>query len=639
MSLYSTTKGKTMDDIVFSIADQIKHGIDNLEDGNRELRLDIAKLNELAGTKAATCSDHVTSRSYLTFALSLLPTDHWKSHYDISLRFSLRLAKSCYSCGDLEKAQCILAETLGQCHSLEDKLPGNALLARSESHHACLDFCESHLPCCILLTIFFATVLFDRKSFIDAYTLCHEVLSQLGEEIPESLQGNQMSEMAESTSKLLRSISDSDLLEMKEMDDRLSITMNFYSIISQVACFRKPEMVPFFVCRRVQLTMEKGLCKYSIVGFVSYAWALCDDKIAKKDIENASRIGKAAMSCWMKRYHTTELLPNLYLSYYGFVAFHTEPLQVCANMLRQGFDVGMSLGETGIAFFNLSRYIEIALMAGDKLPTLLEKVDYYLKLANTYQNETAKLFLSLHRERISILMDKEGTAIDVPDTASENVLSSVYFNRAIQAYWQGHSERCQHYIKKSSYTTNSDACQLLLITFIDGMNSFQLLKRTSNGKLRSIPRNAIIVLKNVASLSSWNFLNKVRYDQTPLDAIVFMKSLISLLYLLRYSSQVHLLEAEQFSLQNLNSEAQASYAAAISSARSSGFIHEQGLACELAGHHYKKVFDLRSAWSFFDQAKRCYTEWGSQMKVDSVTQQLDSLSDYAPVGPSSSSSS
>ena len=118
-----------------------------------------------------------------------------------------------------------------------------------------------------------------------------------------------------------------------------------------------------------------------------------------------------------------------------------------------------------------------------------------------------------------------------------------------------------------------------------------------------------------------------------------MKSLISFLHLLRYSYQVHLLEAEQFSLQNQNSEAHASYAAAINSARSSGFIHEQGLACELAGHHYKKVFDLHSAWSFFDQAKRCYTEWGSQLKVDSVTQQLDSLSDYAPGGESSSSSS
>ena len=140
MSLYSLTKGKVVDDIVFPIIDQIKHGIGNLEGENIEIRIDVAELNELAGMKAATCSDHVTSRSYLTFALSLLPTDHWKSHYDLSLRFSLRLAKSCYSCGDLEKAQCILEETLVQCHSIQDKLPGNELLARSESHQNVLTF-------------------------------------------------------------------------------------------------------------------------------------------------------------------------------------------------------------------------------------------------------------------------------------------------------------------------------------------------------------------------------------------------------------------------------------------------------------------------------------------------------------------
>ena len=81
--------------------------------------------------------------------------------------------------------------------------------------------------------------------------------------------------------------------------------------------------------------------------------------------------------------------------------------------------------------------------------------------------------------------------------------------------------------------------------------------------------------------------------------------------------QVHLLEAEQFSFQKRNIKAQSSYAAAINSARLSGFIHEQGLACELAGYHFKKVSDLPSAWISFEQAKQCYVEWGSQMKVDS----------------------
>jgi predicted ATPase len=125
------TKGNVADNILFSIADQIKHGIGNLAEEKPELRIDIAILYELAGTKAVACSDHAASRSYLTYALSLLPNDHWKSHYDLSLQFSLQLAKSCYSCGDLERAQCILQEMTGHCHSIQDTVPANALLATS----------------------------------------------------------------------------------------------------------------------------------------------------------------------------------------------------------------------------------------------------------------------------------------------------------------------------------------------------------------------------------------------------------------------------------------------------------------------------------------------------------------------------
>ena len=648
MSLYSTTKGNLnlVSEIVFSIADQIKYGIDNIDDESPELRIDIAKLYELAGMQASANSDHAASRSYLINALALLPTDLWKSHYGLSLRFSLRLAKSCYSCGDLEKAHSILGETMVQCHSLEDKLPGYALLARSESHHArsrffrgtFVEFCFSNN---LRVTI---TVHLDRKSFMEAYTLCLETLSQLGEEMPKPLQSCRISEMIQATS----SISDNDLLEMKEMDERLGTTMHFYSILSIAAFFGKREMLPYVACRMTQLTLESGICKHSIIGLVVYAMVLCNGNFVKKDIDSASRIGKAAMSCSKKRYHTSEQLPQLYVVYYGFVAPHTEPLQSCADMLRQGFHAGMSLGETGIAFFNASFHIPTAVAAGNRLPTLLEKVDYYLKLANTYQNEITKTFISINRETISILIGNGGPsisttyAIDAPtDRESTHILEALYFNHAIQSYWQGYSERCWYYIRKFILLPSSNLWRLHLSTFIEGMNAFQLLKTKSNGRLRSIPRNAILVLKTAASLSSWNWQNKVRYNHPHSDALAVLFSvlfLISFSICCAMSYQVYLLKAEQFSFQNRNSEAQSSYAAAINSARSSGFIHEQGLACELAGYHFKKVFDLPNAWISFDLAKQCYVEWGSQMKVDSVSRQLTSLSDFMPGGPSSSSS-
>ena len=356
---------------------------------------------------------------------------------------------------------------------------------------------------------------------MEAYTLCHKVLSQLGEEIPESLQPDQITEMVEATSKMVQRISEKDLLEMKEMDERLSITMNFYRIMGHAVYFGKPGMILFVASRMVQLTMENGLCEHSILGFVQFAAIICSSKIAKKSIERASQIGKAAMSCSRKRYNTATQLPSIYHCYYGFIAFHTEPLQTCADMLRQGFDAGMSLGESDTAFVNAIQHIRTAVIAGESLPILLEKVDYYLALANTYQNEIAKTYFSIFRGTISTLIDKgvptslSSLAIDAPtNIANAQVLEVIYFHRAIQAYWQSHSERCQYYIKKfleKSYDVGK--LNSMIIVFIHGMNSFQLMKRQSSTKNRSISKRAIKELKTAASLSSWNFSNKVRYGQ------------------------------------------------------------------------------------------------------------------------------
>lgn len=128
------TKGQDVNDIVFPMVDQIKLGIDYLEDDNPEFRVELAKLNEIAGMKAVVCSDYETARSYFAYAMSLLPNNHWKSHYDITLRCSLGLAKTQYSCGDVDNAQCTLQDVIRQCESFEDTLPACDLLVRCKIH-------------------------------------------------------------------------------------------------------------------------------------------------------------------------------------------------------------------------------------------------------------------------------------------------------------------------------------------------------------------------------------------------------------------------------------------------------------------------------------------------------------------------
>jgi hypothetical protein len=73
------------------------------------------------------------------------------------------------------------------------------------------------------------------------------------------------------------------------------------------------------------------------------------------------------MSCSTMQYCDSELLLNINLVYYSQLAYHNEPFQTCADMSWQGFDAGMSLGETGIAFLHSSLHILSALIAGERL--------------------------------------------------------------------------------------------------------------------------------------------------------------------------------------------------------------------------------------------------------------------------------
>jgi predicted ATPase len=114
------------------IADQMKHRIMDMEDEWPESRIDLANLYYLSGMTSVGCSDYAISRSYFKVALSLLPTDRWESQYKLCHRISLRLAKSVYSCGDVEEAQSILHEMLEKCPSIEDKVPAQAILVTSE---------------------------------------------------------------------------------------------------------------------------------------------------------------------------------------------------------------------------------------------------------------------------------------------------------------------------------------------------------------------------------------------------------------------------------------------------------------------------------------------------------------------------
>jgi len=339
-----------------------------------------------------------------------------------------------------------------------------------------------------------------------------------------------------------------------------------------------------------------------------------------------SRIAKIAMSLLERFDVGGDQISGVFMNFYGRIAWRFEPFQVCGDNLRRGFESGLSSGSNRGGFHCAFHVIKTGIISGEKLASLLKEIDHCLHLLKTYKSELIKNALLISRETVSALIDK-GHATSIEAKASNDFKREpLFFHQAFRAYWQGHGVRCHHFFDKCSQLsgqyvqlnpfllkfyhgklfdvvaspsvrTNKLTFFIYVVTF-SGLNSLDVLKKKKSHttKYRQVVRDAISALTNAADNSDWNFTNKLR-----------------------------LLEAEQQSLTRHHLQAIPLYDASITCAKRSGFIHEEGLACELAGLYCKREKNDQKALEYFIQARKCYEEWGSRMKVELIQKELDDL--------------
>ena len=91
-------------------------------------------------------------------------------------------------------------------------------------------------------------------------------------------------------------------------------------------------MIPYVCLRNAKITMENGLCKYSLVGFVQLSFLLCN----AQDISKTSlgcKIGATAMSV-LNNFDYSGLKSRV-ANLYSYVHQHSHPLQKVAESVLQ----------------------------------------------------------------------------------------------------------------------------------------------------------------------------------------------------------------------------------------------------------------------------------------------------------------
>jgi len=286
-------------------------------------------------------------------------------------------------------------------------------------------------------------------------------------------------------------------------------------------------------------------------------------------------------------------------------------------------------------------YARSSILGGENLRLLLEEVDYHLEVMVRMRNTISLPYVSAYRETLSLLIDKGENTTNKSNGILDHEMKShnpvyeqrhaetICFNKMLQSFWLGHCKylsyiscllyafahcltillvsyfllhnliatRCHHFVKKALENKLLGRHNKLMIYFYGTLNSFRGIKNNNGSgsqfvKMKPLYTEAIKALRGIVEFSPDKYQNKM-----------------------------FLLEAELYSFNKKDEQAQAKYDLAISSGKDLTYVHEEGLANECAGVHYKKKGDAAEALVYFQRAKECYTRWGSDMKVESVQQQ------------------
>eukprot|EP00985_Skeletonema_marinoi_P022094 scaffold13905_cov119-Skeletonema_marinoi.AAC.1 len=569
LSLASLSVEEECDGILFVAVNQLNLGGPAIvQDPSQSFT--VAGMNLRAGKKAMGMSDFKTALSYMNHGISFLREHHWGEHYDLSLELFELAAKCALSNGDHKRVSLLFEQVSEVAHSFEDKLEITYTYVRSLLTSSCLG---------------------------EALTKGLYVLNELGVVLSGDLDA-----LLVETKSMLAEHSDEQLLSLPVMTDRTKLmAMKFLSRTQTCLLHTNPKSQPKATLHMVQYSLQHGMSGLSSFALILYGSFLA----CLGDIPTGYRYVKIAIKLAQKLNAMNNMCEVLTVG--SQVMGYVEPLQSVNELIVRSLEYGLAVGSIGNAMLSCSMNIVCAFWTGKHLSLVKSTVDDTLRLMSSHSTLVWILqTLPLYRTVLAMI----GNVDDVPiilgsrsdiETEKErkmcetnlHLLKVVHFNKLYVGFMFRRYDEVKQlavaYDAIASLPFNTILISHSMHVFYGGLINFWIARKTMDVIWFDRGERAIEKMRSYADCSTWNFQNKLL-----------------------------LLQAEQcFYLEDIES-AKRCYDAAILSAKEHKFVHEEALACELAGHFMLESGEGHAALPYFLLAQKKYHEWGAYAKEESL---------------------
>ncbi|MCP4341629.1 MAG: AAA family ATPase [Desulfobulbaceae bacterium] len=579
--LLEQTASAASDDNLFDIVNHFN--LSTALISNQEERYLVAELDLAAARKAKASTAYASALGHLSAGIALLDESAWEMRYDLTFDLYKELAEVEY-----------LGSNYARSKELIDLLLGRA---RSDIQRA-----ELYNILIVQYTL--------MAQYRDAIDTGRKALLLFHINIPEGRLKKELDAEIARYREILGGRDIASLVDEPEMSDpEKRVGLELLSNLVVPARYTDSLLFALISILNVNLSLGYGPTAKSTVGYTAFGMVL---NSVMNNYRDAYAFGELSLKLSERFDDPAQKCQSCFML--GHYLNHwVRHLKLADEVLGDGFRDGLAAGEMQWTGYILAYKLFQPFYRGVRIDLIIEEIPALLSFTSKTKNQWAtdtllglQLAISyLEVDRSTILGEKED-----PDTGLEgSYLADCKTHKSFGAmgryavlkaqilYLYGHTEEALQAVEKADQLGGffSSSISVVELNFFGSLILAALHDDVSDDK------------KN-------DYLNRIAENQAQMKTWVDNCEE-------NYKHQYLLVEAEMARIGGEQLQAMHLYQQAVESARDNGFVHNEGLANEIASRFYQQWGFATNGHAHLREARACYLRWGANGKVA----QLDRL--------------
>ncbi len=564
------------EDRVFEIINQLNSGLELIESSSEKLEL--AKLNLIAGLKAKNSNANSTALKYYTIGLSILPENSWKDNYELCFNLHRETALIEYTMGNFDKGKYLFATALENAKSNLDKVEIFSI--------------EMNLY-------------MTQGDFKTGINSGLNALKTLGLALPTS-QEELGKLVAKEGEEVLTGLQDKNILSLFNIPDqtdkeKIAIMQLLVDLWALAYLDANYTLLGYTVLKITNMSLKEGNTSLSAFGYVVYGMTIAGEGKYKE----AYDLGELALKL-NEKFNNASLTGKINNLFSHSINPYNRHLRTNIPFYQASYHTSMLCGDLTYAGWALFFIIWTRIEIGENLASISEAAEQYLPSVEKNNDLNITYIFQILQRLVLNLLGKTPNFESFTDEGLDE--------EKCMKLWQ--SNNFDHGINWFSYSKGQ-----LFYLYDNPEASYQILKSVvdkipSNIGFFPVTKHNFYYCLSITAIYHSRSLEEKQELLKVLDSFMAQMSKWSEFGSDNFSHKLKLIEAEKKRIMGNFLDAQKLYDIAIDLAKKNGYIQDEAIANELCAKLWISLDKKEFAQIYLQRAYYAYSVWGATRKLE-----------------------